>query len=382
MVSARNGQKKMLGLRWLAVGICLCLLTPFLVAQTTLTDTISGVSYRVEKYVNANFPVAMVFAPDGRLFYTEKTTGNVRVVSSDGVVHREPVIHLPTDALQERGMLGITLDPDYENNGMIWIYHTAEGTTRDFPTNKVVRFHEQDGIGSNPEVMLSIPIENGKLLHNGGNLHFDREGLLYVAIGDYGDAMNAQDLSVMQGKIHRFAVTDEGLVPAPRNPFDDSSIFAYGLRNPFDFTFDAETNTLYSADNGLHCDDEINRIRRGFNYGWREDYECVGTEFVTGLTRYDAPLLSYTPTEAPTGILVYNHPAISQWQGDLFFCSWNFGILRRVDLSNGEVIGVYEIDLGSEADCRIDLVVGPEGGLYFGTVGDEGGAIYRLLPES
>jgi glucose/arabinose dehydrogenase len=116
-----------------------------------ITDDVTGVSYRVELYLSANYPVALVFAPDGRLFYTEKTTGNVRVVSADGERQPEPVITLPTTALAERGMLGITLDPDYENNGMIWVAHSREATQTEFAAFNIVRFHDEDGVGSDPQ---------------------------------------------------------------------------------------------------------------------------------------------------------------------------------------------------------------------------------------
>src|SRR5690606_29986776 len=125
------------------------------------------------------------------------------VINADGRSQLEPVIHLPTSALQERGLLGITFDPHYAQNGYIWVYHTAEGTARDWPANRIVRFREANGLGSDPQIMFDLPITNGELLHNGGNLYFDVEGYLYVSIGDYGDAPNAQNLEVPQGKIHR-----------------------------------------------------------------------------------------------------------------------------------------------------------------------------------
>jgi glucose/arabinose dehydrogenase len=324
----------------------------------------------------------MVFAPDGRLFYNEKTTGNVRVINADGRPQLVPVIHLPTDALQERGMLGIALDPDYENNGFIWVMHTAEGTQRDFPANNLVRFREENGVGSDPEILLSVPITTGHLLHNGGNVHFDADGYLYLSLGEYGNPAYSQDLGAMPGKIHRFVVTDEGLIPAPGNRIENSSIYAYGFRNPFDFTFDPETGNLFTTENGPDCDDEINLVLNGFNYGWHEDYGCVGRDLIPGLQRYIPPLLSYTPAIAPTGIVFYDHAAIPEWRGNLFFCSWNFGTLYMVvlDEKRTSVKAVHELDLGS-ATCKLDIVVGPEGGLYWGTVSVDGGAIYRLLPE-
>jgi glucose/arabinose dehydrogenase len=354
-----------------------CLITSAAFAQDP-----DSVSYTVERVILANYPVALAYAPDGRLFYTEKTTGSVRVISADGVLQPEPVIHLPTTANRERGMLGIALDPNYAENGYIWVFHTAEGTARDYPANNVVRFHEIDGVGSDPRIMLSVPITNGEVEHNGGNLHFDDDGLLYVSFGDYREPANSQDLTVMPGKIHRFAVVNDALVPAPDNPFPDSSVYAYGLRNSFDFTFDPLSGRIFATENGQDCDDEINIILPGLNYGAGEDYECVGTALLDD-PLYMPPLLSFTPTIAPTGIVVYDHPAIPQWRGQLFYCAWNTGTLTRVLLNVGrtQVEETYLVDLQG-AQCRIDLEVSPDGALYFTTVGEEGGAIYRLVVEN
>ncbi|RMG78449.1 MAG: hypothetical protein D6712_21430, partial [Chloroflexi bacterium] len=153
--------------RFLSLGLLLLLLLLPATAQDTGIFSDGEVNYRLEPFIEANFPVALAFAPDGRLFYTEKTTGNVRLVLPDGTRQTEPVITLPTDALQERGLLGIALDPSYENNGYIWVYHTAPGDAVNYPENRVVRFREEDGVGSDPEIMLRIPITNGQLLHNG-----------------------------------------------------------------------------------------------------------------------------------------------------------------------------------------------------------------------
>lgn len=378
-----------LGLWGLAAGLAL-MLDPgtgfsFVQAQEERVLTGGGITYTVERYVTANYPVTLAFAPDGRLFYTEKTTGNVRVVSAEGELQTEPVITLPTSAIAERGMLGIALDPDYETNGYIWVVHTAEATARDYAANQLVRFHEQDGVGTDPEVMLSMPLSDNSLIHNGGNVHFDADGLLYLTVGDFENPENPQDLTVMQGKIHRFAVTDEGLVPAPDNPFPDSSIYAYGLRNSFDFDFDPETGFIFATENGDHCDDEINLILPGFNYGAGQGYTCGGTAAGIDLTNHLKPLLAFTPTQAPTGILVYDHPAVPEWAGKVFFCIWNEGYpsMRMLTLNEtrNQIEKVDEINLGGVL-CRIDAEIGPEGGLYFSTVGDDGGAIYRLLPRS
>ena len=369
---------------------CRCLLTVllhvcFLSAQFTRAQETfispDGVSYRVEKFLDAEFPVGMTFTPAGELLYVEKATGAVRLVRADGSRRFFPVMQLDVNALQERGMQSITLDPDFATNRQVWLYFTAAGTERDFAANKVLRFRLEDGRGHDAVEMLSVPIDSGYLVHNGGGLQFDSEGYLYVGIGDYGDAARPQNLEIPHGKIHRFAVDGDRLIVPEDNPFADSSIFAYGLRNPFDYAFDPISGRLFATENGDNCDDEINLILPGFNYGYREGYECVGRKYVTGLGSYLPPLLSYTPTIAPVGITFYDHPAIPEWRGDLFFCSWNTGILHQARLNAGRNRVVFDrpLDLG-EVSCRIDVTVSPDGAIYFGTVGEEGGAIYRLVP--
>ena len=369
---------------------CRCLLTVllhvcFLSAQFTRAQETfispDGVSYRVEKYLDAEFPVGMTFTPAGELLYVEKATGAVRLVRADGSRRFFPVMQLDVNALQERGMQSITLDPGFATNRQVWLYFTAAGTERDFAANKVLRFRLEDGRGHDAVEMLSVPIDSGYLVHNGGGLQFDSEGYLYVGIGDYGDAARPQNLEIPHGKIHRFAVDGDRLIVPEDNPFADSSIFAYGLRNPFDYAFDPLSGRLFATENGDNCDDEINLILPGFNYGYREGYECVGRKYVTGLGSYLPPLLSYTPTIAPVGITFYDHPAIPEWRGDFFFCSWNTGILHQARLNAGRNRVVFDrpLDLG-EVSCRIDVTVSPDGAIYFGTVGEEGGAIYRLVP--
>ncbi|MBV6437087.1 MAG: Aldose sugar dehydrogenase YliI [Anaerolineae bacterium] len=370
--------------RSLALLVLLTLTAALSGAQPAQTFTAGGVTYTVDKYVTANYPVKLAFAPDGRLFYTEKNTGNVRVVRADGVLQPEPVLTLPVDGLAERGTLGIALDPHYEENGYIWVVHTTPGTPRDYPANQLVRFTEEDGVGRDPEVMFSVPLTGSSLIHNGGQVAFDREGRLYLGIGDYENPANAQNLDVIPGKIHRFDVTDDGLVPAAGNPFEGSSVYAYGLRNPWDFDFDLEGTAIFATENGDHCDDEINLILRGFHYGHGADYRCGGTAVGVDMTYYVAPLLSFTPTEAPTGILVYHHDAAPDWIGKLFFCVWNDGYpsLRMITLDDDRraVESVTEVPLG-EARCRIDIAQGPDGGLYMSSVDSDGGAIWRLVPQ-
>jgi aldose sugar dehydrogenase len=346
-----------------------------------LEDPATGTTYRVEQFAPANFPVGLTFAPDGRLFYNEKTTGNVRVVTADGTTQRDPVLSVTVDSLVERGMLGLSADPNFEENDYIWLVYTAVGTAADWPANKLVRFREVDGIAQEVEEFYSLPITTGELHHNGGNVHFDADGRLYLSIGDYGDPTNAQDIDTPQGAIHRFDVTDDGLTPAADNPFDDNSLYAYGFRNPFDFDFDPVSGQVWATENGPSCDDEVNLVLAGFNYGWNEAYACYGTGIVPKMENFMPPLISFDPTIGISGVIFYDGDAFPEWENDLFFCDWVNGDLHRavVDETRSRVLDYYPLDLDG-VTCKIDITVGPDGALYFGTVGDGDGYIYRIVP--
>ncbi len=350
--------------------------------DSPIIRTQGDVAYTVQRVSNANYPVALAFAPDGRLFYTEKNTGNVRVITVDGERLPDPVITLDTSGVAERGMFGIAFDPDYAENGHIWVAHISAPTARDLPENRIIRFTETDNVGTDAEVMFATPLTNNALIHHGGNLHFDEDGYLYYSIGDNEIAAHSQDLTTPQGAIHRFEVTDGGLTTPADNPITDSTIYAYGLRNSFDFAFDPGSRRIYATENGQHCDDEINLILPGFQYGAGANYECGATSPDSDPMTYLPPLLTWEPTIAPTGILVYDHEAIPDWQGDIFFCTWNEAQIVRaiLDESRTQIIETQALDIG-DATCRIDIALGPEGGLYFTTVGGDEGVIYRLLPE-
>src|SRR5205085_2071075 len=213
--------------------------------------------------------------PQGRLFYTEKDTGNVRLFAN-GVVQPNPVITFQVNNFNERGLLGITIDPNFSQNHYIYVYYTCLlGADCPSMENRVARFVESNGVGSNPTTIFTSPQTAGN--HNGGNIHFGPDGKLYISIGDNADAGNAQDVTVKNGKMHR--INPDGSIPADNPVFTQTgavpSLYAMGLRNSFDFTFDPLTpGRIFASENGPGCDDELNRIQAGYNYGWRANYPC------------------------------------------------------------------------------------------------------------
>jgi glucose/arabinose dehydrogenase len=330
---------------------------------------------RIELVRNdAREPAAMAFAPDGRWFYTERTRGWVRMVTGSTEF---PLFYAPANGNvdNERGLLGITLDPNFASNGYVYIYYTSAEdllTTGKYD-NRVVRFTLQGSTVISPTVMQVVPLDsNQSTIHNGGNLHFGPDGKLYVSIGDYFNAANGQNLNSMPGKIHRFNPTAPLSAPSD-NPFYDGggphadSIYAYGFRNPFDFDFDPASGAIFAGENGVGCDDEVNRALPGYNYGWRANYpECDDFSAYGPDPAYNTipPLIAWPYSAVPTGVTFYRGDLFPEWKNDLFVCLWKDGSLHHFKL-NGARAAIASDTIVAGVVCHLDVETGNGGALYY-----------------
>lgn len=323
-------------------------------------------------------PIAMAFDPDGRLFYTEKASGNVRLYA-DGVLQPNPVIRFQVNSQGERGLIGIAIDPNFRANRYIYAFYTCDQAGGCFDTeNKVVRFTEQGGIGSNPQLIFRS--DQPATWHVGGNIHFGPDGKLYITLGESGNQYWPQDLRFTQGKIHR--INPDGTIPAD-NPFVNSpgalpSIYAYGMRNTFDFTFDSLIpGRMFASENGPSCDDELNRIEPGHNYGWRVNYECEPDPDDNPDPRYNTiPPMWYLHfregcCQSPTGITVYTGSQIPSWRDHLFMAFYGGvgggnGALRRFYL-NADRTQVTAVNIVARGvvTANLDIETGPDGALWY-----------------
>ncbi|MCH8821091.1 PQQ-dependent sugar dehydrogenase [Patescibacteria group bacterium] len=218
-------------------------------------------------------PTSMAFAPDGRLFVTEKG-GNVRVIK-DGKLLSTPFLTVSVNTDRERGLIGVALDPDFENNGYVYIHYTHQVNTTTV-RGKVSRFTASSdkpdvAVSSSEEVILGN-IFSGDGHHDGGGIHFGKDGFLYIATGDGGNDFgnNSQNLGNLAGKILR--INKDGSIPSD-NPFAGQTgkrgeIWAYGLRNPFTFNIDPVDGKIFANDVGQSTWEEVNKIEKGANYGW------------------------------------------------------------------------------------------------------------------
>lgn len=241
----------------------------------------------VEAYPNLYFdqPVLYTYADDGsgRVYVVERT-GKIKAFDNDastGSAHVFMDISRKIDvSYVEKGLLGLAFHPDFKNNGYFYVNYTTSGST------VIARYsldNEKPGSGdiSSEKILLTFPqpFKN----HKGGQLEFGPDGFLYIATGDGGSAgdpyNNAQNLKKHLGKILRIDV-DKAAVGKPYgipsdNPFAGNGegyieeIYAYGLRNPWRFSFDKERKLLWAGDVGQDRMEEIDIIENGKNYGWR-----------------------------------------------------------------------------------------------------------------
>jgi len=338
----------------LIVGIVLFLLIPVAFAQEY-----PELGVRVETVAdNLTIPWSIDFAPDGRIFFTERI-GDLRVIQ-DGILNPEPVKILDVSGF-EGGLLGIALDPNFEENHHIYLYYTYNDFLSTY--NKLSRFTESDNQLLD-EVVLLDKIAGGAI-HDGGRIKFGPDGMLYVTTGEAGITDIAQDLNSLGGKILR--INSDGTIPDD-NPFENSPVYSYGHRNPQGLDWDPVTGKLVISEHGSSAHDEVNVIEPGKNYGWPK---VVGDETDP---RYSSPILhTGDETWAPSGASFYNSNNILEWENKYFIATLRGNHLRMLDLDieSNEVISSEALFQGEFGRLR-DASVGPDGNLYILTSNQDG----------
>lgn len=357
-------------------------------AQYTITTPVTGLIS----------PVAFKMASDGRFFITLKS-GTIKVYANNGTFLSD--FYNLTDSTNsdfERGLLGIELDPDFQNNHYVYAYYNhvyPAGADPEFL--RVVRFTESNNVGSNPLVILSIPVSNtinGN--HVGGNLRFrpSQPDQIYVSIGEIAIPAYAQALTNPFGKILR--INKNGTIPST-NPFyddgnpstgNDDRIWSWGHRNPFDFTF-GPNDSLYSTENGANAWDEVNIVSKGKNYGWRN---CEGNYvYGSGTTLCQSsypthiePIFTFgSPLPAVTGILYYSGTVMPEFNNHLLVADNDRGYITNLTLQAPAYATVSANSLFQDLDPLTTLMQGPEGCIYAMKGGyTTTGNIRRICPSS
>ncbi|OGO04380.1 MAG: glucose dehydrogenase [Chloroflexi bacterium RBG_13_54_9] len=376
--------------------------TPSAIIPTVVTLPTEGVIFppriALEPFVSApGQPTYLVDAADGssRIFLVEKQ-GRVRVIKDSKLLETPflDIVDLVESRGSEQGLFSIAFDPNYITNGELYVNYTAKAGNGD---TIVARYR----VSADPDVVdpgsaqVVLQIDQPAANHNGGQLQFGPDGYLYIGMGDGGSSGdpwgNAQNLDVLLGKMLRLAVRGEATYSIPPdNPFlgrNDArpEIWAYGLRNPWRFSFDRATSDLYIADVGQNAWEEVNFQSRsshgGENYGWDilEGTHCF--EPPRGCDRGSTvlPVAEYGHDQgcSVTGGYVYRGKKYPTLRGIYFFadyCSGRIWGLRQADGGNWEMAQLLKTDVRVSSfgeDAAGELYVLDLGGKVYHLTGRE-----------
>ena len=298
---------------------------------------------------NLDTPWAIDFFPNGKIIFTERY-GRVSLLNLE-TKEIKIIGEIDVSEKGESGLLGIAIDPEFEENNFVYVYYTHENG------NRVSRFtfnEQNEKIESEFILLDNIPSAR---FHDGGRIKFGPEGKLYIATGDATDPSSAQNLNSLAGKILR--MNKDGTIPED-NPFGNY-IYSYGHRNSQGLVWN-ENGELFSSEHGPTRNDEINIIIKGENYGW--PVECnVKSEFIN-------PIRCFSDfTLAPSGIAFYKN--------DLYIAGLRGTQLRRIIFDDSYETILYEEELFSELG-RIREVVENKGSLYITTNNRDGRGIPKF----
>ncbi len=326
-----------------------------------------GIDIDIEVVVRGlDTPWAIDFAPDGRIFITERP-GRVRIVKN-GLLLDEPWFTVDIARGGESGLLGLALDPQFEQNRFVYLaytYRDEDGRLK----NRLIRLRDDQSGGKGELDSILVDDVVGASNHDGGRVGFGPDGKLYWTTGDAQASELAQDLTSLNGKILR--LNTDGTVPAD-NPFPDSLIYSYGHRNPQGLAWQPGTGRLYSTEHGPSGfqgsgQDEVNYIEAGKNYGWPT---VTGDGAREGLT---SPVIQSGSSEtwAPGGAtFVVGGP----WDGSLLFVGLRGQTLYRltIDINDpNKVVALERLLVGEYGRLR-DVVQGPDEAIYILTSNRDG----------
>lgn len=331
----------------------------------------------------------MDFLPDGDMLFTEKK-GKLHRYHAGKVTDISGMPEVNTNG--QGGLLDIKVHPSYASNGWIYITYAA------FDINKkgiltLARFKLKSDAVTNMETLLKASTPDLWFGHYGSRIAFDRQGFLYVSIGEggptsYGGSkspnMNAQNVKAEWGKIHR--LKDNGQVPAdnpilPGNTVP-TTVYSYGHRNPQGLAWNPFTNELWENEHGPRGGDEVNIIRKGRNYGWPLvsygiNYDGKPVSSSPAMDGIEMPIHTWTPSIAPCGMAFVNSNKFKSWKGQMLVGSLAFTHLTRCEFANGKLVKETKM-LNGVGRVR-NVKQGPDGNIYVSV--ENPGRILQLMPE-
>jgi glucose/arabinose dehydrogenase len=331
-----------------------------------------------------SYPWALEQLPNGDWLITERgdfvtnTPGGVRIVRN-GVLLPTPVRGAPAVVFgAQGGMLDLAVHPNFASNRYVYLsYVVSQGGDPPRRAPVVTRFTFENDELTAPKTIYAGMFLNDGDVHHGGRMVFGADGKLYLTLGDSGTFAGAQELDRLVGKTLR--LNDDGSIPGD-NPFVGRAgarpeVYTYGHRNPQGIAVQPGTGRIFNTEHGPTGCDEVNWLQPGKNYGW-PDVTCDAT--APGV---EAPLVQFTPAEAPSGALFYTGVAFKEWCNDMFVAALaGQGVLRL--RFNDTTFVRREKYAHMEDNGRVrDVAMGRDGYIYFvEDVSSSLGFMKRLVP--
>lgn len=350
------------------------------------TQHSSAFTFSVDTVVTGlTIPWGMVWLTNRDMLISDKT-GELRIFRN-GKLLPDPVGGLPEIYVRgQGGLLDLELHPNYEENGWIYIsYSTPEGDEGNGGNTALMRARLENNMLVDKQVLFKAKPNTTKGQHFGGRIAFDREGYLYLSVGERGERDLAQRLDTYNGKI--FRLNDDGSIPAD-NPFVDNdsaikAIYTYGHRNPQGLAIHPETGELWETEHGPRGGDEVNIIRKGNNYGWPEityGINYSGTIITEDTVKegMEQPVLFWRPSIAPCGMTFVTGDKYPAWKGDILVGSLKFMYLERCDVEGNKIVGTEKLLEGIGRVRNVGM--GPDGFIYVAVEGS--GIIVKLIPAN
>jgi len=354
-------------------------------AQSTLFETRQA-DFTVETVAGGvEHPWSIAFMPDGNMLVSERA-GRLRLIE-DGALRDAPVTGLPDIlALQQGGLLGLALHPDFETNRLVYFAFSEGRRDRNHTALARGRLTEDATALEVVETLFHANIDKDRGLHFGGRIVFLGDGTLLLTLGDGGlYRQDAQNLGNHLGTIIR--LNDDGSVPFD-NAFVSLSgalpeIHSYGHRNVQGIAINPQTGTVWAHEHGARGGDEINRIEAGLNYGWPlitygVNYDGTPISDSTHGDGLEQPIWYWDPSIAPSGLIFYTGEAFENWHGDAFIGGLVSRRLVRLEVEGDRVIATENLLEDFGARIR-DVASGPDGYLYLLTDAPDG-EVLRLTP--
>jgi len=357
------------------------------IVTPAVPDSLVALDYELKAEVFAHglrTPWAIEFLDETTALITE-LPGALRVVSN-GRILPDSVKGTPEVIYEgQGGLLDVTADPNYAENG--WIYLSYSHLLPDgLAMTRIVRGRIRDNAWVDQEVLFEAPHDTylETRHHYGDRIVFDPSGYLFFSIGDRGHGDMAQDLTRPNGKVHR--IHSDGSIPVD-NPFVHvpgalGSIYSYGHRNPQGMAVDPETGRVWAAEHGPRGGDELNLVAAGRNYGWQIitygiNYNgSVMTDF-RQRAGMEEPITYWRPSIAVSGLDFYEGDLFADWQGRLLVGALRDKEVRLVHIEDGRVLH-QEVILKDAGRVR-EAKTGPDGAIY--VVLNEPDMVLRLTPS-